>query len=84
MALRVLQDPLTGEPVEVAMPYADWVWYVEWVRSLAARGLPIPKFQAPPEVPPGLPDLGDPLEFQRRLRDEDDSDEEAGEGNGPR
>ena len=72
MALRIVHDPQTGDPVEVVVPYAEWVWYSEWVRSLVERGLPVPKFQPSPDLPKGLPDFGDPVEFQRRLRDEDE------------
>ena len=72
MSVSILKDPLTGEPVEVRMPYSDWIWYAKWVRHLVEKGLPVPEPQEPIEIPSGLPDFGDPVQFQRRLRDGDD------------
>lgn len=66
MALRFILDPATGDPVEVVMSIEDWHGYL---RSL---DLPIPRKRGPVIVPTGLPDYGDPVEFQRRLRDGDD------------
>ena len=54
------------------MPYSDWIWYAKWVRHLVEKGLPVPEPQEPIEIPSGLPDFGDPVQFQRRLRDGDD------------
>ena len=71
MALEIVRDPQTGEPVQVTMPYADWVGYAEWVRKLVEKGMPVPRYQPMPEIPRGLPDFGDPVEFQRRMRDGD-------------
>lgn len=64
MALRYIRDPKTDAPVEVVMSYDLWVQLLERAK------LPIPK--NPREFVPN-PELaklyGDPVEYQRRLRD---------------
>lgn len=66
MALRFITDPKTGEPVEVVMSIETWHQY------LKNLGLPIPRRRGAFVVPENLPDYGDGVEYQRRLRDGDD------------
>lgn len=66
---RYIRDPETNEPVEVLLSYELWVYL------LGRANLPVPKNATGEEILPD-PELakiyGDPVEYQRRLRDGDD------------
>ena len=68
MALRYIRDPESDQPVEVVLPYDLWV------HILGRANLPVPENPGgettiSPEI---LKLYGDPVEFQRRLRDGND------------